>query len=353
MIVFVNQKKGADVLMKDLQRARVSVPPSRSLATNRSLTLRHAPQWNATTLHSGKNQEQREEALNSIRSGECDVLVATDLAGRGIDVPDVSLVVNFQMSNTIEAYIHRIGELAHAVWMSPRFIARADSFGVALQDVPVVLERLESPSPSLPRRTRSSCTSLSSPPSIAEADPAPTLHDSYDLKQEISKSPVSRCPPGELTGAPSSSTAVADPLGPLRRAHEAPRGSISAECSDEEAGAGYGVVMCGITKGCSTTTCRGLRLSRVLGLARLSRPRSVTPLSLSPASRPPLRAPCRAFPNDTRIRRPYRKARHARPSPSCCTSSPSRATSTRSACSSRRVPWPISCIRRRVVTGVS
>lgn len=67
-------------------------------------------QWSATTLHSGKTQEQREAALEELRSGEVDVLVATDLAGRGIDVPDVSLVVNFQMSNTIEAYIHRIGE---------------------------------------------------------------------------------------------------------------------------------------------------------------------------------------------------------------------------------------------------
>jgi ATP-dependent RNA helicase DDX23/PRP28 len=39
------------------------------------------------------------------------VLVATDLAGRGIDVQDVSLVVNFQMANTIESYVHRIGEV--------------------------------------------------------------------------------------------------------------------------------------------------------------------------------------------------------------------------------------------------
>ena len=66
-------------------------------------------QWSATTLHSGKNQEQREAALQSLRNGESDVLVATDLAGRGIDVQDVSLVINFQMANTIEAYIHRIG----------------------------------------------------------------------------------------------------------------------------------------------------------------------------------------------------------------------------------------------------
>lgn len=66
-------------------------------------------QWNAATLHSGKNQEQREASLQSLRNGESDVLVATDLAGRGIDVQDVSLVINFQMANTIEAYVHRIG----------------------------------------------------------------------------------------------------------------------------------------------------------------------------------------------------------------------------------------------------
>jgi len=60
-------------------------------------------------LHSGKNQEQREISLQSLRNGESDILVATDLAGRGIDVQDVSLVINFQMANTIEAYVHRIG----------------------------------------------------------------------------------------------------------------------------------------------------------------------------------------------------------------------------------------------------
>lgn len=62
-------------------------------------------------MHSGKNQEQREASLQSLRNGDADVLVATDLAGRGIDVPDVSLVINFQMANTIEAYVHRIGAL--------------------------------------------------------------------------------------------------------------------------------------------------------------------------------------------------------------------------------------------------
>lgn len=47
--------------------------------------------------------------MQSLRTGDSDILVATDLAGRGIDVQDVSLVINFQMANTIEAYVHRIG----------------------------------------------------------------------------------------------------------------------------------------------------------------------------------------------------------------------------------------------------
>ncbi|KAG7092338.1 hypothetical protein E1B28_008699 [Marasmius oreades] len=126
IIVFVNQKKTADMVAKDLQRAN----------------------WSAATLHSGKNQEQREAALQSLRDGGADVLVATDLAGRGIDVQDVSLVINFQMSSTIEAYVHRIGRTG-----------RAGKMGTAI-------------------------TFLTN-----EDDEV-----MYDLKQEISKSPVSKVP---------------------------------------------------------------------------------------------------------------------------------------------------------------
>ena len=106
IIVFVNQKKTADMVAKDLQRAGVGVNNS---SHPRSLSQLVELQWSAATLHSGKNQEQREASLQSLRTGESDILVATDLAGRGIDVQDVSLVINFQMAGTIEAYVHRIG----------------------------------------------------------------------------------------------------------------------------------------------------------------------------------------------------------------------------------------------------
>ena len=126
IIVFVNQKKTADMVAKDLSRAG----------------------WSTSTLHSGKNQEQREAALQALRTGDADILVATDLAGRGIDVQDVTLVINYQMANTIEAYVHRIGRTG-----------RAGKMGTAI--------------------------------TFLTNDDDEVM---YDLRQEISKSPVSKVP---------------------------------------------------------------------------------------------------------------------------------------------------------------
>ena len=92
MIVFVNIKRNCDAVARDIKHMGFS----------------------SVTLHGSKTQEQREAALQSLRDGRTQVLVATDLAGRGIDVPDVSLVVNFNMANNIEAYTHRIGRTGRA-----------------------------------------------------------------------------------------------------------------------------------------------------------------------------------------------------------------------------------------------
>ncbi|PHH68766.1 hypothetical protein CDD80_7270 [Ophiocordyceps camponoti-rufipedis] len=92
IIVFVNIKRNCDAVARDIK----------------------AMGFSAVTLHGSKTQDQREAALGSVRSGQTQVLVATDLAGRGIDVPDVSLVVNFNMATSIESYTHRIGRTGRA-----------------------------------------------------------------------------------------------------------------------------------------------------------------------------------------------------------------------------------------------
>ncbi len=70
--------------------------------------------FSACTLHGGKGQEQRDFALASLKQGNKDILVATDVAGRGIDIKDVSLVINYDMAKSIEDYTHRIGRTGRA-----------------------------------------------------------------------------------------------------------------------------------------------------------------------------------------------------------------------------------------------
>ena len=60
-------------------------------------------------LHGGRSQSQRKLALEKFRSGARRILVATDIAGRGIDVPDIEHVINYDLPMTREDYIHRIG----------------------------------------------------------------------------------------------------------------------------------------------------------------------------------------------------------------------------------------------------
>lgn len=72
-------------------------------------------------IHGSKNQEARERAIKSFRAKEASILIATDVAARGIDVPHVSMVVNFQMSNKFEEYIHRIGRTGRAGQLGESF----------------------------------------------------------------------------------------------------------------------------------------------------------------------------------------------------------------------------------------
>ena len=66
------------------------------------------------SIHGNKSQPARDGALAAFKSGEIKVLVATDVAARGLDIPDVRRVCNFELPNQSEAYVHRIGRTARA-----------------------------------------------------------------------------------------------------------------------------------------------------------------------------------------------------------------------------------------------
>ncbi len=68
----------------------------------------------ADAIHGNKSQSQRLKALNDFKSGHTKVLVATDIAARGIDIDDISHVINFELPNEPETYVHRIGRTARA-----------------------------------------------------------------------------------------------------------------------------------------------------------------------------------------------------------------------------------------------
>jgi ATP-dependent RNA helicase RhlE len=91
-LVFTRTKHGADRVVKKLAEAGID----------------------AAAIHGNKSQPQRERALAAFRAGRCKVLVATDIAARGVDVPGVSHVINFEMPNVPEQYVHRIGRTARA-----------------------------------------------------------------------------------------------------------------------------------------------------------------------------------------------------------------------------------------------
>jgi ATP-dependent RNA helicase DDX3X len=69
---------------------------------------------NAIGIHGDRSQRQREYALNNFKSGQCSVLVATDVAARGLDIPNVGQVINYDLPENIDDYVHRIGRTGRA-----------------------------------------------------------------------------------------------------------------------------------------------------------------------------------------------------------------------------------------------
>ncbi len=92
-LVFVRTKHGADRLVKKLGRS---------------------PQIKAAAMHGNKSQNQRQRALSDFEKGKVDTLVATDVAARGIDVADVTHVINYDMPEDQDTFVHRVGRTGRA-----------------------------------------------------------------------------------------------------------------------------------------------------------------------------------------------------------------------------------------------
>ncbi len=81
----------------------------------------HRAGHSTTVLHSNRTQSEREQALRGFRDGRFEVMVATDIAARGLDIEDVSHVINYDMPQHAEDYVHRIGRTGRALAMGDAF----------------------------------------------------------------------------------------------------------------------------------------------------------------------------------------------------------------------------------------
>ncbi|MEH3103125.1 MAG: DEAD/DEAH box helicase [Sphingomonas phyllosphaerae] len=116
-VIFCNQtEKQAllTILLRDMPIDRALVFTRTKHGADRVVKLLAGNGIAANAIHGNKSQPQRERALALFKSGEVPILVATDIAARGIDVSGVSHVFNFELPNVAEQYVHRIGRTARA-----------------------------------------------------------------------------------------------------------------------------------------------------------------------------------------------------------------------------------------------
>lgn len=92
VLIFVETKRKADILQRFLSQQNFQV----------------------VSIHGDRSQMDREDALNAFKKNAVQILVATDVAARGLDIPDVSYVINFDTPQNIDDYVHRIGRTGRA-----------------------------------------------------------------------------------------------------------------------------------------------------------------------------------------------------------------------------------------------
>ena len=130
-IIFTDTKKCADDITRQMRRSG----------------------WPTVSIHGDKKQEEREWVLNEFRTGNSPIMIATDVAARGIDISDIKFVINYDYPSSVEDYIHRIGRTARAngTGTSYTFFTQSNSKNAkslidvlreAKQNVPPELEKM-------------------------------------------------------------------------------------------------------------------------------------------------------------------------------------------------------------------
>ncbi len=92
ILVFVRTKVRAERVLKALERVEIK----------------------SRTIHSGKDQDERTEVMNDFKNGRNNILIATDVSARGIDIPNVDYVINYDLPEQVENYVHRVGRTGRA-----------------------------------------------------------------------------------------------------------------------------------------------------------------------------------------------------------------------------------------------
>ena len=95
--------------------------------------------YNAEALQGNMSQNRRQSAINGFREGKYDILVATDIAARGIDVAEISHVINFDMPDTVDAYTHRIGRTGRALETGEAYTFTVPDDEAMVRDIEKVL----------------------------------------------------------------------------------------------------------------------------------------------------------------------------------------------------------------------
>ena len=119
VLVFVRTKVRAERVMKAMERAGIT----------------------AMTIHGDKDQKDRSQVLRKFRNGEVNLLIATDVTARGIDIPDIEIVVNYDLPDVAENYVHRVGRTGRGSRKGNAYSFCAESEETLLNEIQGFLDK--------------------------------------------------------------------------------------------------------------------------------------------------------------------------------------------------------------------